>query len=141
MSYILRRIGFYLVAAWASLTLNFFLPRMMPGDPGDAIMARMQGRLTPETVDAMRQAYGLSDDPVILQYLHYLGNLARGEFGVSISAFPSPVLDVIFKGFAWTVLLGTTATIVSFAIGSVLGWSSSSARFPTSGWPRWRSSI
>jgi len=121
MSYILRRIGFYVVAAWASLTLNFFLPRMMPGDPGDAIMARMQGRLTPETVDAMREAYGLSDDPVILQYVRYLGNLARGEFGVSISAFPSPVLDVIFKGFAWTVLLGTTATIISFAIGSILG--------------------
>jgi peptide/nickel transport system permease protein len=121
MSFILRRIGFYLVAAWASLTLNFFLPRFMPGDPGDAIMARMQGRLTPETVDAMRQAYGLSDDPVILQYLHYMANLARGEFGVSISAFPSPVTDVVFKGLAWTVLLGTTATIISFVIGSVLG--------------------
>lgn len=121
MSFILRRLGFYLIAAWASLTLNFFLPRMMPGDPGDAVMARLQGRLTPETVDAMRQAYGLSDDPMILQYLRYLGNLARGEFGVSISAFPAPVTEVIFKGFAWTVLLGTTATIISFAIGSVLG--------------------
>lgn len=121
MNYILRRIGFYLVAAWASLTLNFFLPRLMPGDPGDAIMARMQGRLTPETVDAMRQAYGLSDDPVIVQYLRYLGNLAQGQLGVSISAFPSPVTDIIFQGLAWTVLLGTTATVISFAIGSVLG--------------------
>ncbi|HVL24923.1 MAG TPA: ABC transporter permease [Thermomicrobiales bacterium] len=121
MNYILRRIGFYLVAAWASLTLNFFLPRLMPGDPGDAIMARMQGRLTPETVDAMRQAYGLSDDPVIVQYLRYLGNLAQGQLGVSISAFPSPVTDIIFQGLVWTVLLGTTATVISFAIGSVLG--------------------
>jgi peptide/nickel transport system permease protein len=101
--------------------LNFFLPRLMPGDPGDAVMARMQGQVPPETVEAMRQAYGLSDDPLIVQYLTYLGNLLRGEFGISISAFPTPVTDVIFKGFAWTILLGTTATIISFAIGSFLG--------------------
>jgi peptide/nickel transport system permease protein len=121
MAYILRRLGFYILAAWASLTLNFFLPRLMPGDPGDAVMARMQGQVPPETVEAMRQAYGLSDDPLIVQYLTYLGNLLRGEFGISISAFPTPVTDVIFKGFAWTILLGTTATIISFAIGSFLG--------------------
>ena len=40
MSYLARRVGFYLLAAWASLTLNFFLPRMMPGDPTSAIFAR-----------------------------------------------------------------------------------------------------
>ena len=121
MSYILRRLGFYLVAAWASLTLNFFLPRLMPGDPGDAVMARLQGQIPPETIDAMRQAYGLSDDPVILQYLSYMGNLFQGEFGISISAFPSPVTEVIFQGLVWTVLLGLTATIIGFAIGSLLG--------------------
>jgi peptide/nickel transport system permease protein len=121
MAYILRRLGFYILAAWASLTLNFFLPRLMPGDPGDAVMARLQGQVPAETVNAMRQAYGLSDDPLIVQYLAYMGNLLRGEFGISISAFPTPVTDVIFKGFAWTVLLGTTATIISFIIGSVLG--------------------
>jgi peptide/nickel transport system permease protein len=121
MSYILRRLGFYLMAAWASLTLNFFLPRLMPGDPGDAVMARLQGQVPPETIDAMRQAYGLSDDPVILQYLAYMANLFQGEFGISISAFPTPVTEVIFKGLTWTVLLGFTATIIGFAVGSLLG--------------------
>lgn len=121
MSYILRRVGFYLLAAWASLTFNFFLPRLMPGDPGDAVMARLQGRITPETVAAMRTAYGLSDDPLWLQYLHYLGNLLRGDFGISISAFPAPVTDVIMQGLVWTVLLGVTATLISFTIGSLLG--------------------
>lgn len=121
MSYILRRIGFYILAAWASLTFNFFLPRFMPGDPGDAVMVRMQGRVSPETIDAMRTAYGLSDEPLIIQYFKYLGNLLRGDFGISISAFPSPVTDVISTALIWTVLLGVTATVISFTIGSLLG--------------------
>lgn len=121
MQYILRRLGFYALAAWASITLNFFLPRMMPGDPGDALMARLQGRVRPETIDAMRQAYGLSDDPIYMQYFNYLQNLFSGEFGISISRFPAPVTQVIGQGFAWTLLLGLTATIIGFAIGMLLG--------------------
>ena len=48
MHYILRRIGFYLIAAWASITLNFFLPRLMPGDPATVLFARFQGRMRPK---------------------------------------------------------------------------------------------
>lgn len=121
MNFILRRLGFYALAAWASLTLNFFLPRFMPGDPGDAIMARLQGQLRPETVDAMRKAYGLSDEPLIVQYITYMGNVFRGEFGVSISAFPAPVTDVILTSFVWTLLLGLAATLISFAVGTLIG--------------------
>lgn len=121
MSYILRRIGFYALAAWVSITLNFFLPRMMPGDPGDALMGRMQGRVEPRTIDAMRKAYGLSDDPLWQQYVDYLGNVMRGEFGVAISAFPTPVTEVIMTAFPWTVLLGLTATVIAFVLGNILG--------------------
>lgn len=121
MNFILRRLGFYAMAAWASLTLNFFLPRFMPGDPGDAIMARLQGQLRPETVDAMRKAYGLSDEPLIVQYITYMGNVFRGEFGVSISAFPAPVTDIILTSFVWTLLLGLAATLISFAVGTMIG--------------------
>ena len=121
MRFLLRRLGFYVLAAWASITLNFFLPRMMPGDPGDALMARLQGRVRPETIDAMRQAYGLTDDPVYMQYFNYLQNLANGEFGISISRFPAPVTQVVGQGLTWTLILGLTATILSFAIGNLLG--------------------
>ena len=121
MKYLLRRLGFYVLAAWASVTLNFFLPRMMPGDPGDALMARLQGRARPETIEAMRQAYGLSKDPIYQQYFSYLKNLANGEFGISISRFPAPVTEVIGQGFAWTLILGLSATIISFVIGNLLG--------------------
>ena len=121
MAYILNRIGFYLIAAWASLTFNFFLPRWMPGDPGDALAAQLQGRVTPETLAAMEQAYGISDDPLWKQYFAYLGNIFRGEMGVSTSNFPAPVSEVIGNALFWTLLLGGTAVVISFLIGTTLG--------------------
>jgi peptide/nickel transport system permease protein len=121
MEYVLRRLGFYALAAWASLTFNFILPRMMPGDPGDALAAQFQGRVEPETLAAMEQAYGLSDDPIWQQYFAYLGNVFRGELGVSISAFPAPVSQVIQTALWWTVLLGGVAVVISFLLGSILG--------------------
>lgn len=121
MSFVLRRLGFYALAAWASITLNFFLPRMMPGDPGDAVMARLQGRVQPETIDAMRKAYGLSDAPLWQQYVDYLNNLLHGNLGIAISSFPTPVIDIIQTSFVWTLLLGLTATIIAFLLGNILG--------------------
>lgn len=121
MNFLLRRLGFYLVAAWASLTLNFFLPRAMPGDPATAIFARFQGRMRPEELQALREAYGLSNAPLIQQYFQYLSHAVRGDFGTSISAFPAPVTSVIATGLVWTILLGGTALILSFLIGNVLG--------------------
>lgn len=121
MEYVLRRLGFYALAGWASITFNFALPRMMPGDPGDALAAQMQGRIEPETLAAMEQAYGLSDDPIWQQYFAYLGNILSGEFGVSTSAFPAPVLQVIQTALWWTLLVGGVAVIISFLIGTTLG--------------------
>lgn len=123
MSYVLRRLVFYLIAAWASITFNFFLPRMMPGDPGSVLMAKLrgQGDIRPETIEAMTKAYGMSDDPMIFQYFDYLGNLFQGEFGISTSWFPAPVTQVIGTAFIWTILLMGAALLISFGIGSVLG--------------------
>jgi len=119
--FILRRLGFYLIAAWASLTLNFLLPRMMPGDPASVIFARAQGRMRPEAIEAMKQAYGLSDDPLPVQYWNYVKSVFSGNLGTSFVYFPAPVTDVIKTGLAWTLLLGLTAVILSFVIGCVLG--------------------
>ncbi len=121
MRFIARRLAFYALAFWASITLNFFLPRLMPGDPATAVFARFQGRMDSAQIDAMRAAYGLSDAPLMEQYFTYLGSVLRGDFGISISSFPSPVTDVIRTSLWWTVLLGAVALILSFAIGTVLG--------------------
>jgi peptide/nickel transport system permease protein len=121
MRYILRRLGFYFVAAFASITLNFFLPRLMPGDPSSAIFARAQGRLEPEAIEAMKKAYGLSDDPLPIQYWNYLTATFTGDLGTSFVYFPTPVTDVIRTGLAWTLLLGLVAVVLSFLFGSILG--------------------
>ncbi len=121
MSYLLRRLGFYAIAAWASLTLNFLLPRLMPGDPTNAILARFQGRLDPAALESMKQAYGVTDAPLYQQYGNYLANTVQGDLGISISYFPTRVWDVIGTGLGWTVLLGGVALLLSVLIGNVLG--------------------
>jgi peptide/nickel transport system permease protein len=121
MSYLLRRLGFYLVAAWASLTLAFFLPRLIPGDPARVLLARFRGRLRPEALDALRGVFGLGDGSIWQQYATYLGHLARGDLGVSISHFPAPVSQVIAGAFGWTLLLGGVSVLISFVLGSLLG--------------------
>lgn len=121
MSFLIRRIGFYLLAAWASLTLNFFLPRLMPGDPAAAMFARFRGQARPEQIEAMRKAFGLSDAPLPQQYVTYLSHALRGDFGISISSFPAPVIDVIATSLQWTLLLGLVSTILGFIAGSLLG--------------------
>lgn len=121
MNYLLRRLGFYAIAAWASVTLNFLLPRLMPGDPASAVFANAQGRLDPQTIEAMRTAYGLSDDPLLIQYWSYLRGIARLDFGISTAFFPSPVLDVVRTGLSWTLLLGAVATIIAFVLGTLVG--------------------
>lgn len=121
MRYILRRLGFYLIAFFASLTINFFLPRLIPGDPATAIIGRPGVSLTPEQLIAVRTALGLSDAPLLQQFLAYLAQLARGDLGISYTRFPSPVISVIGSGFAWTLLLSFTSLLISFSLGQLLG--------------------
>lgn len=121
MQYILRRLGFYALAAWLSITINFFLPRLMPGDPASVIFARFRGQLQPEQIQAMKEAYGLSDAPLHIQYIQYISSVLHGNLGTSISAFPAPVTSVIATSVMWTLLLGGSALLISFTLGNVLG--------------------
>jgi peptide/nickel transport system permease protein len=93
----------------------------MPGDPATALFARFRGRLAPEAMQALRETFGLTDAPLLVQYFTYLGHVLRGDFGISVAYFPSPVSQVIGTGLIWTIFLAGTALIVSFAIGTLLG--------------------
>jgi peptide/nickel transport system permease protein len=121
MRALLRRLALYLVAAWVALTVNFFLPRLMPGDPVTRLLASYQGQLEPETLAALRRTYGLTDAPLLRQYTRYLGQVAHGELGVSLTYFPAPVTEVIATGMFWTVLLAGTSVLLSFVLGTLLG--------------------
>ncbi|GHO66076.1 peptide ABC transporter permease [Ktedonobacter sp. SOSP1-52] len=124
MRHLLRRILFYLVALWASVTLNFFIPRLAPGNPAEAMMLRFerQGHLAPETEKALQAAFGLNTtDPLYVQYFRYLGDLLQGRLGTSLTNYPTPVKDVIAQGIQWTLILGGIAVIISFILGCLLG--------------------
>jgi peptide/nickel transport system permease protein len=131
MSYLARRIGLYLVAAWASVTLAFIIPRLMPGDPAASMFARFRGKLTPESMDALRKTFGFTSDPLPQQYLSYVSHVADGDLGVSVSHFPAPVTEVIGTALTWTLVLAGVAVIIAFACGTLLGIA---AAWRRSGW-------
>lgn len=121
MRFIARRLGMYLIAAWAAITLNFILPRTMPGNPATTLFASMRGQLQPQELSSLKAAYGLSNAPMWQQYLSYLGQVLHGNLGISLSHFPTPVVDVIGVALRWTLLLGLTSLVLSCLIGTVLG--------------------
>jgi peptide/nickel transport system permease protein len=127
MKFLARRLVAYLITAWAAITLNFFLPRWIPGDPVSALLTKFQGRMSAETVDALKLLFGLEDDKSLLtQYLEYWGNLFHGQLGLSFSKFPAPVSEVLMSALPWTLGLVGVATVISFivgtSIGSLIGW-------------------
>lgn len=121
MKYFLRKFGMLLFTLFVSLTINFFLPRMMPGDPARALMDKM-GAIPPEQLESIKAAFGLNtNDSIFTQYLKYLGNTARGDFGISLSRFPMPVMSVLRLAIPWTLILLGFCTILSFLLGTLLG--------------------
>ena len=122
MPYLLRKVAILLFTLWVAATLNFILPRLVPGDPVSVMLAKYQGRLDPSAVDALKIAYGLNDlGSPVSEYFSYLDRLLRGDFGRSISLFPTPVLDVIGAALPYTLGLVGVTTVVSFVLGSALG--------------------
>lgn len=122
MRYLLRRIGFYLVALWVAVTLNFLIPRLMPGDPVLLLVAKLQGKLDPHAIEGLRLQFGLNThESLWTQYLRYLGDISHGNFGLSINYYPTPVSEVIGTGLIWTLVLVGISTILSFILGTALG--------------------
>ena len=122
MSYIARRLEFFVITVWAALTINFILPRIMPGNPGQAMLVRFHGRVSPQTIKALEVAFGINNNESIFQqYFEYLGNTLRGDFGTSLTFFPAPVGDIVKQGLPWTLGLVGMATIIAFALGTLIG--------------------
>lgn len=124
MRYILQKLGFYVVAFWAALTLNFFLPRLMPGNPVDMMLTKLaqRGPVSPEAREAIELLLGTnSQGPLWEQYFDYLGKIFSLDLGVSVAYFPASVTDVIGQTLPWTIGLIGIATLISFIIGVGLG--------------------
>jgi peptide/nickel transport system permease protein len=124
MAFLGRRIGFYLVVAWAAITMNFFIPRLMPGNPVQILVSRLssQGELTQRSIRALTAAFGLNTRTGLLgQYGQYWVQLFHGDLGISITYYPSTVAQVVMTALPWTVILLGTATVIAYIAGTVLG--------------------
>ncbi len=124
MKYFARKVGFFVLTLWAVVTLNFFIPRMQPGDPAEIMVQQLAGKnaqLNVAQVQAMRDMLGAPTGSLWSQYLAYLNQLLHGNFGVSYNYFPFSVTEVIGRAFWWTVVLVTVVQVLSFAIGILLG--------------------
>jgi peptide/nickel transport system permease protein len=118
-----RRIGLYLITAIAAVTVDFLIPRVMPGNPVAAVLAKMQGQvITKATLRALELQFGSNTGEGLWgQYLHYWNNLLHGNLGVSTSNGFVPVTTVIRGALPWTIGLVGTATVISFLLGTLLG--------------------
>jgi peptide/nickel transport system permease protein len=122
MRFVLRRAGFFLLTLWAAVTLNFFLPRMMPGNPAIAMMAKFHGRLTGQALIALETIFGVNThESLLAQYVHYLGDIFTGNFGTSLFFFPTPVSQVVGSAIFWTLGLVGVTTILAFLLGTGVG--------------------
>jgi peptide/nickel transport system permease protein len=126
IGYVARRIGVFLIILWLAATVNFIIPRLAPVNPIrekllQAVSFGGAGKTDMQLIVATyEEKFGLNQ-PLWRQYLNYLGDLMRFDLGVSISNFPSRVIDIIMRALPWTIGLLLLATLLAFAIGTLLG--------------------
>ena len=122
MRFIANKVGLYLLIFWAAMTLNFIIPRLMPGNAASALMAKAQGKIPPAALKALEAAFGISThQSPVQQYFSYLKNTLTGHLGISFTYFPVPVAQVIGEMLPWTLFLIGVATVIAFALGNLIG--------------------
>jgi len=122
--FLLRRLGFFLLTLWAALTLNFFLPRFMPGDPLSALRIATKGKVSQATLEHMLTSYGFKPNAnIFVQYTDYLGNMLTGDWGVSIGggSLGQSVSSLVGRAAPWTIGLVGVTTVLAFLAGSLIG--------------------
>ena len=147
LNFVVRRIAIFFLIVWLAASLNFLLPHMAEVNPVRQRLARLQAfgvatgvtasratgeerSIFEETVQSWERKFGL-DQPLWKQYLRYMGDIARFDLGFSIVNFPASVLQMTLQALPWTIMVIGIATLMSFALGSVIGalmvWRSDSA--------------
>lgn len=122
LKYVVNRLFFFAITLFFALTLNFVIPRFMPGDPAERILMRFGPNIDEQAIEAMRIALGLDKEKGLLrQYFEYLKNTFSGNFGISYLHYPVPVKQVLASSLPWTLGLVGTSTVISFILGTLLG--------------------
>jgi peptide/nickel transport system permease protein len=124
--YLLRRLGQFVLVVFIGVNIAFFVTHATPIDPVEQTISATTsfGSTSPEAIALMRQSlrdlYGLQGG-LWHQYLAFWQRVAHADFGPSLSAFPTPVSVLILRALPWTAGLLTTATLIAWTAGNLLG--------------------
>jgi peptide/nickel transport system permease protein len=124
MRWFARRLVFYVFALWVALTINFLLPRMMPGSPIDGILQHLtpaQLQANPGIVQTYEALLGGGNNSIWEDYVTYLSRIVHLDFGVSTSNYPTPVSEVVGNTLPYSIFLVGVAFFLSFVLGTAIG--------------------
>lgn len=126
--FLLSRIATFILVIFIGVTTVFFVPRFMPADPVEAMLGRMMSSsstMSPEAVEQIRESlnsmFGL-EGSLLEQYVDFVKRvIVSHDFGPSLSAYPTPVMDLIARALPWTLGLMLVTTVLSWLIGNGIG--------------------
>jgi peptide/nickel transport system permease protein len=124
MRWLIRRICFYAFALWVAITLNFLLPRLMPGDPANGVLQRLsssQLASNPGLIQTYRDLLGGPKQALLPAYWDYLGRVLTFNFGISTTNYPTKVSAVIGQTLPYSIFLVGVAFVLAFALGITVG--------------------
>ena len=124
MRWFARRLAFYVFAIWVALTINFLLPRLMPGSPISGLLQHLssaQISANPGIVQTYEALLGGGHHSIWADYVTYLHRIAHFNFGISTSNYPTPVSEVIGRTLPYSIFLVGVAFILAFLIGTGIG--------------------
>ncbi|HMK97928.1 MAG TPA: ABC transporter permease [Acidimicrobiales bacterium] len=122
MRFVLRRLGFFAVTLWAAVSLNFLIPRLMPGNPAQVLVAQ-HPHLNPQALHALLTLLGGNTNQGLLsQYVEYWGHAVTFNFGISLTtAFGDSVRTMVAQRLFWTLGLVGVTTVLAFVLGTFIG--------------------
>lgn len=124
--YLLRKFLWYFLALVIALLLNFYLPRLIPGNPVDAIVGNLArgGGAGGDQLKAIHEnfmrEFGL-DKPMWEQFFIYLNNLLHGNLGTSFAQYPASVNTLVGNALPWSIAIQLPAIIIGWIVGNLLG--------------------
>jgi peptide/nickel transport system permease protein len=124
MRWFARRLAFYAFALWVALTLNFLLPRLMPGDPIAGLLQHLspaQLAANPGLIQTYEALLGGTHNSIWQDYVTYLSRIVHFDFGLSTSNYPTPVSEVIGRTLPYSIFLVGVAFVLAFVLGTAIG--------------------
>jgi len=124
--YLGRKSLWYLGVLVVALVINFLLPRLIPGNPVDAIIAQMSrgggtsGEQAKQTYETYMREFGLNK-PLWQQFLTFVGHLFRGDLGTSFAQYPASVNSLVGQALPWSIVLQVPAILIGWVVGNALG--------------------